>query len=53
MTTSGTCGRRPPSLQQGRRGEALTVVRRARSALAELGLEPTRPLLDLERSIVA
>jgi DNA-binding SARP family transcriptional activator len=40
-------------LQQGRRGEALTVVRRARSALAELGLEPTHPLLDLERSIVA
>jgi DNA-binding SARP family transcriptional activator/tetratricopeptide (TPR) repeat protein len=40
-------------LQQGRRGEALTVVRRARSALAELGLEPTPPLLDLERSIVA
>jgi DNA-binding SARP family transcriptional activator len=40
-------------LEQGRRGEALTVVRRARSALAELGLEPTRPLLDLERSIVA
>ena len=40
-------------LEQGRRGEALAVVRRARSALAELGLEPTRPLLDLERSIVA
>lgn len=40
-------------LQQGRRGEALTVVRRARSALAELGLQPTAPLLDLERSIVA
>jgi DNA-binding SARP family transcriptional activator len=40
-------------LQQGRRGEALTVVRRARLALAELGLEPTNPLLDLERSIVA
>jgi DNA-binding SARP family transcriptional activator/ATP/maltotriose-dependent transcriptional regulator MalT len=40
-------------VQQGRRGEALTVVERARSALAELGLEPPRPLLDLERSIVA
>lgn len=40
-------------LQQGRRGEALTVVKRARTALAELGLEPPRPLLDLERSIVA
>jgi DNA-binding SARP family transcriptional activator len=40
-------------LQQGRRGEALSVVHRARSAFAEIGLEPPRPLLDLERSIVA
>lgn len=40
-------------LRQGRRGEALTVVKRARSALAELGLEPSRQLVDLERSIVA
>jgi DNA-binding SARP family transcriptional activator len=40
-------------LQQGRRGEALAVVQRARSAFAELGLDPPRPLLDLERSIVA
>jgi DNA-binding SARP family transcriptional activator len=39
-------------LAQGRRGAALTVVRRARAALAELGLAPGRPLLDLERSIV-
>ena len=35
------------------RGEALSVVHRARSAFAEIGLEPPRPLLDLERSIVA
>ncbi|HTV10824.1 MAG TPA: BTAD domain-containing putative transcriptional regulator [Acidimicrobiales bacterium] len=40
-------------LQQGRRGEALSVVDRARSAFAEIGLEPPPPLLDLERSIVA
>ncbi len=40
-------------LQQGRRGEALSVVHRARSAFAEIGLEPPRSLLDLERSIVA
>ncbi|HTX00544.1 MAG TPA: BTAD domain-containing putative transcriptional regulator [Acidimicrobiales bacterium] len=40
-------------LEQGRRVEALTVVRRARSAYAELGLDPPRPLLDLERQIVA
>jgi DNA-binding SARP family transcriptional activator len=38
-------------LQQGRRGEALSVVDRARSAFAEVGLEPPRPLVDLERSI--
>ena len=40
-------------LEQGRRGEALSVVHRARSAFAEIGLEPPRPLLELERSIVA
>ncbi|MGO9661498.1 MAG: AfsR/SARP family transcriptional regulator, partial [Acidimicrobiales bacterium] len=40
-------------LAQGRRGEALSVVHRARSAFAEIGLEPPPPLLDLERSIVA
>ncbi|MGP8209220.1 MAG: BTAD domain-containing putative transcriptional regulator, partial [Acidimicrobiales bacterium] len=40
-------------LEQGRRGEALSVVNRARSAFAEIGLAPPTPLLDLERSIVA
>lgn len=40
-------------LQQGRRGAALTVVQRARRALAELGLEPSGHLLQLEESIVA
>jgi len=40
-------------LEQGRRGEALSVVHRARSAFAELGLDPPRPPLELERSIVA
>ena len=40
-------------LAQGRRGEALSVVNRARSAFAELGLEPPARLLNLERSIVA
>jgi DNA-binding SARP family transcriptional activator len=40
-------------LEQGRRGEALSVVHRARSAFAEIGLEPPTPLLELERSIVA
>jgi len=40
-------------LQQGRRGEALSVVHRARSAFAEIGLAPPRALLDLESYIVA
>jgi DNA-binding SARP family transcriptional activator len=40
-------------LEQGRRGAALSVVARARTALAELGLEPPLHLLRLERSIVA
>jgi hypothetical protein len=40
-------------LEQGRRGEALSVVNRARSAFADIGLEPPMPLLELERSIVA
>ena len=40
-------------LEQGRRGEALAVVNRARSAFAQLGLGPPRSLLELERSIVA
>jgi DNA-binding SARP family transcriptional activator len=40
-------------LEQGRRGAALTVVRRARAALAELGLQPPVHLLSLEQAIVA
>jgi hypothetical protein len=40
-------------LEQGRRGEALSVVNRSRSAFADIGLEPPMPLLELERSIVA
>ena len=40
-------------LEQGRRGAALTVVRRARAALAELGLQPPVRLLSLEEAIVA
>jgi ATP/maltotriose-dependent transcriptional regulator MalT/DNA-binding SARP family transcriptional activator len=40
-------------LEQGRRGAALTVVRRARAALAELGLQPPPKLISLEQTIVA
>jgi DNA-binding SARP family transcriptional activator len=40
-------------LEQGRRGAALTVVRRARAALAELGLKPPPNLISLEEKIVA
>jgi DNA-binding SARP family transcriptional activator len=40
-------------LEADRRGAALTVVRRARSALAELGLPPPHRLISLERAIVA
>ena len=40
-------------LEQGRRGAALTVVRRARAALAELGLQPPPNLITLEETIVA
>jgi ATP/maltotriose-dependent transcriptional regulator MalT/DNA-binding SARP family transcriptional activator len=40
-------------LQQGRRGAALAVVRRARAALAELGLQPPVHLISLEEAIVA
>ena len=40
-------------LEQDRRGAALTVVRRARSALAELGLQPPPRLVRLEQAIVA
>ncbi len=40
-------------LEQGRRGAALTVLRRARVALAELGLQPPLHLISLEQAIVA
>jgi ATP/maltotriose-dependent transcriptional regulator MalT len=40
-------------LEQGRRGAALTVVRRARAALAELGIKPPANLISLEETIVA
>jgi DNA-binding SARP family transcriptional activator len=40
-------------LEQGRRGAALTVVRRARAALAELGLKPPPNLISLAETIVA
>ena len=43
----------PALLQQGRRGAALAVVRRARSALAEIGLKPPLHLLRLEEDISA
>ena len=39
--------------RQGRRGAALSVLRRARAALAQLGIDPPRPLVELERSIAA
>jgi ATP/maltotriose-dependent transcriptional regulator MalT len=38
-------------LEQGHRGAALTVVRRARAALAELGLRPPDHLISLEEAI--
>lgn len=40
-------------LEQGRRGAALTVVRRARSALEEIGLQPTDRLLRIEAEILS
>ena len=40
-------------LEQGRRGAALMVLRRARAALAELGLQPPLHLVSLEEAIVA
>lgn len=40
-------------LAQGRRGEALSILHRARSVFAELGLEPPSQLLVLEREVVA
>jgi DNA-binding SARP family transcriptional activator len=39
-------------LEQGRRGAALAVMRRARAALAELGVEPTSHLIRLEEAIL-
>jgi ATP/maltotriose-dependent transcriptional regulator MalT/DNA-binding SARP family transcriptional activator len=39
-------------LEQGRRGAALTLVRRARAVLAELGLQPPVHLISLEQAIV-
>ena len=36
---------------QGRRGAALSVLRRARAALAQLGLDPPRKLAELEREV--
>jgi DNA-binding SARP family transcriptional activator len=40
-------------LEQGRKGAALTVVRRARAALSDLGLEPPLQLVSLEKDLVA
>ncbi len=40
-------------LEQGRRGEALAVVERARSAFAEIGLDAPGPLRELERTIMS
>jgi DNA-binding SARP family transcriptional activator len=40
-------------LEQGRRGAALAVVRRAQAALADLGLAPPGSLANMERSIGA
>lgn len=39
--------------EQGKKGAALSVLYRARSALAQLGIDPPGPLLELERSIAA
>ena len=40
-------------LDQGRRGEALAIVHRARAAFAQIGLDPPDPLLELERTLAA
>jgi LuxR family transcriptional regulator, maltose regulon positive regulatory protein len=37
--------------RQGRKGAALSVLRRARSALAQMGMDPPRALGELERRI--
>jgi DNA-binding SARP family transcriptional activator len=39
--------------EQGRRGEALAIVHRARSAFSQIGLDPPDALLELERTLVA
>ena len=39
--------------EQGKKGAALSVLDRARSALAQLGIDPPRQLAELERSIAA
>ena len=38
---------------QGRRGGALSLLRRARSTLARLGVDPPRELVELEESLAA
>jgi ATP/maltotriose-dependent transcriptional regulator MalT/DNA-binding SARP family transcriptional activator len=40
-------------LEQGRRGEALSVVHRARSTFAEIGLQPPDALVALEEAVSA
>lgn len=40
-------------LEQGRRGEAVAVVKRARSTFAQIGLDPPDPLIDLERRLLS
>ncbi|MGO9973305.1 MAG: BTAD domain-containing putative transcriptional regulator [Solirubrobacteraceae bacterium] len=39
--------------EQGRKGAALSVLRRARSALTQIGIDPPRQLSELERTIAA
>lgn len=39
-------------VDQGRRGEALSVIERARNALGEIGIEPPPALLQLEASVL-
>jgi DNA-binding SARP family transcriptional activator len=38
---------------QGRRGAALSVLHRARSTLARIGVDPPRELSELEESLTA
>ncbi len=39
-------------MQQGRRGEALSIMQRAHTALAEIGVDPPDALVDLERIVL-